>query len=205
MHVHTRACLSATCVHSWIQEFSPGWWAVRTHLVEKSPDNVFSPQLILQRGSGVQWGGGGGGGNGYFKETIIFPESKLGVNNFRGSNLFQGDGAQLLFSIKLVVFQGVPDSLYPLLICALPICTCPCLWPFKVTKHAVSSSKAKALRVIKKLFVVKIIFYLLRSFWEVPLVTTKTTLRWLYCDHNFTMILSCLRKLRCVRVSSHNR
>ena len=30
-----------------------------------------------------------------------------------GVQLFQGHGAQLLFSIELVVFQGVPDSLYP--------------------------------------------------------------------------------------------
>ena len=102
MHVHTRACLSATCVHAWIQEFSPGWWAVRAQLVEKSPDNF----LVLNLFYSV-----------YFKETIIFPESKRGgggmVKNVRRSNLFQGDGAQLLFSIELVVFQGVPDSLCP--------------------------------------------------------------------------------------------
>ena len=67
MHVHTRACLSATRVHAWTQEFLPVWWAVRVKLVEKSPDNFFSPQLILQWGPNV-----------YSKETIIFPESKRG-------------------------------------------------------------------------------------------------------------------------------
>ena len=61
-----------------------------------------------------------------------------------GPTFFQGDGVQLLFSIELVVFQGVPDSLYPIWIRALPMCTCLCLWLFKSpkTKHAVSSSKA---------------------------------------------------------------
>ena len=68
--------------------------AVRAELVEKSPDNFFNPQLILQWGPYV-----------YFKENIIFPESKWGVKNVRGSNLFQGDGAQLLSSIERVVFQ----------------------------------------------------------------------------------------------------
>ena len=48
-------------------------------------------------------------------------------------------------------------------------------------------------------------YFLLHSVLEVPLVTTKTTLRWLYRDRNFTMNLSCLHKLRCVRVSDHNR
>ena len=62
MHVHTRACLSATCVHALIQEFSPGWWAVRAPTGRKEPWQLFSPQLILQWGSDV-----------YFKETIIFP------------------------------------------------------------------------------------------------------------------------------------
>ena len=77
---------------------------VQAQLVKKSPDNFFSPKLILHWGPNV-----------YFKETIIFPESKQGGGrkNVRGSNLFQGDGAQLLFSIELVVFQGVLDSLYP--------------------------------------------------------------------------------------------
>ena len=111
------------------------------------------------------------------------------------------------FSIELVVFQGVPDSLYPLWIHTLPMCTCPCLWPFRVTKNEARSKFFKGIgvyMVIKKKCRQNFI-YLLRSFWEVPLVTTKTTLRGLYRDHNFTMILSCLRKLRCVRVSDHNR
>ena len=91
-------------LHAWIQEFSPGWWAVRAQQVEKSPDNLFSHQLILQWGSNV-----------YFKETVIFPESKQGegVKNVRGSNLFQGGGAQLLFFNIACCFPGIPDSLYP--------------------------------------------------------------------------------------------
>ena len=47
--------------------------------------------------------------------------------NVRRSDLFRSDGALLLFSIDLVVFQGVPDSLYPLWIHALPMCMCLCL------------------------------------------------------------------------------
>ena len=112
-------------------------------------------------------------------------------------------GPNCFFSIELVVPQGVPDSMYPLWIPALPMCTCLCLWPFKVTKIEARSKFFKGIGHKKS--VAKIIFYLLRSFWEIPLVTTKTTLRWLYRDHNFTMILSCLRKLRCIRVSGHNR
>ena len=79
--------------------------------------------------------------------------------------------------------------------------------PFKVAKNETRSKFFKGIGVLGnyKRIVAKIIFYLLRSIWEVPLVTTKTTLRWLYRDHNFTMILSCLRKLRCIRVSGHNR
>ena len=50
MHVHTRACLSATCVHAWIQEFSPGWWAVRAQLEEKSPDNFLVLNLFYSGG-----------------------------------------------------------------------------------------------------------------------------------------------------------
>ena len=136
MHVHTCACLSATCVHAWIQEFSPGWWAVRAQLVEKSPDNFLV--LILQWGPNV-----------YFIEIYFFhsPSRVGGVKNVRRSNLFQGDGTQLLFSIELVVFQGVPDSLYPLWIRALPMCTCLCLWPFKVTKNEARSKFFKGIGV----------------------------------------------------------
>ena len=70
-----------------------------------------------------------------------------GVTNFRVSNLFQADGAELHFSIetyKTRCFPGGSRLLAPFLIRALPMCTCPCLWHFKVTKkkHAVSSSKA---------------------------------------------------------------
>ena len=42
--------------------------AIRAQLVEKRPDNIFGPQLIYY--SRVP--------NFYFKETIIFPESKQG-------------------------------------------------------------------------------------------------------------------------------
>ena len=74
-------------------------------------------------------------------------------------------GPNCFFFIELVVFQGVPDSLYPLWIRALPMCTCPCLWPFRVTKNEARSkfSKAQAFRVIKKI-VAKILFiYYVRS------------------------------------------
>ena len=101
MYIHVRVYLLHAYMHGH-RDVLPGWWAVRVKLVKKSPDNFFSPQLILQWGPNV-----------YFKETIIFLESKQVGQNVRGSNLFQGDGAQLLFSIDFIVIQGVPDSLYP--------------------------------------------------------------------------------------------
>ena len=104
----------------------------------KKPWQHFSPQLILQCKP-----------NGYFKGTIIFEESRRGwgVTNFRGSNLFQGDGAKLHFSIETYKTRCSPGGSRlpaPFWIRALPMCTCPCLWHFKVTKtkHAASSSKA---------------------------------------------------------------
>ena len=106
MHVHTRACLSATCVHSWIQEFSPGWWAVRTHLVEKSPDNVFSPQLILQRGSGVQWGGGGGGGQWLFQRNYNFSRVQVRGQQFQGVQPFPRRWGPIAFFYKTCCFPG---------------------------------------------------------------------------------------------------
>ena len=48
-----------------------------------------------------------------FIKTIIFPESKQAGKNVRGSNLFQGDGAQLLFFYRTCCFPEVPDSLSP--------------------------------------------------------------------------------------------
>ena len=50
------------------------------------------------------------------KKLYFFQSPSMGGGdkNVMRSNLFKGDGAQLLFSIELVVFQGVPDSLYPL-------------------------------------------------------------------------------------------
>ena len=134
--------------------------------------------------------------------------SRGGVKNARGPTFSKVMGPNCFFSIENVVFQGVPDSLCPPPPSGFAHCLCTrvhvCgLLKTPNTKHAVSSSKAQAFMVIKK-NVAKIIFYLSRSFWKVPLVTTKLTLRWLYRDHNFTMILSCLRKLRCVRVSGHN-
>ena len=50
LHVHTRACLSATCLHAWIQEISPGGG---------SRPNTFQGVLTLSRG-------GGGVSNCYF-------------------------------------------------------------------------------------------------------------------------------------------
>ena len=81
------------------------------------------------------------------KKLLFFQSSSTGGQNVRRSNLFQGDGAQLLFSIGLVVFQGVPDSLYPLWIRALSICTCLCLWHFKVTKNEARSKFFKGIGV----------------------------------------------------------
>ena len=93
------------------------------------------------------------------------PSRGGGCQNVRRSDLFQGDGALLLFSIELVVFQGVPDSLYPLWIRALPMqCVYVCgLLKSPKTKHAVSSSKAKAFRVIKKMSPKLYFIYYVRS------------------------------------------
>ena len=58
-------------------------------------------------------------------------------------------GPNCFFSIELVVFQGVLDSLYtyPLWIRALPMCTCPCLWPFRVTINEARSKFFKGIGV----------------------------------------------------------
>ena len=103
----------------------------------KEPWQHFSPQLILQ------WEP-----NGYFKGTIIFEESRRGGSKyFRGSKLFQGDGAKLLFSIETYrthCSPGGPDSLPPSgfvhCLCAR-VHVCGILKSPK-TKHAASSSKA---------------------------------------------------------------
>ena len=66
----------------------------------------------------------------YISKKLSFfqsPSREGWGQNVRRSDLFRSDGAQLLFSIELVVFQGVPDSLYPLWIRALPMCMCLCL------------------------------------------------------------------------------
>ena len=135
MHVHTRACLSAYMHGS--RNFRQGGLAVRAQLVKKSPDNLFSPQLILQWGPNV-----------YFKETIIFPKSKQGGGSkMSGGPTFSTVMGPNCFFYRIVVFQGVPDSLYPLWISALPMCTWPCLWPFKVTKNEACSKFFKGIDV----------------------------------------------------------
>ena len=53
----------------------------------------------------------------------------------------------ILIQSILVVLQEVPDSLYPLWIRALPMCTCLCLWPFKVTKNEARSKFFKGIGV----------------------------------------------------------
>ena len=109
----------------------------------KEPWQHFSPQLILQ------WEP-----KGYFKGTIIFEESRRGggVKNFRGSKLFQGDGTKLHFSIETYRTRYSPGGggsrlPAPLWIRALPMCTCPCLWHFKVTKNEASSKFFKGIDV----------------------------------------------------------
>ena len=166
----------------------------------KEPWQHFSPQLILR------WGP-----NSYFKETIFFEESSHGGSQISGGLTF----SMVMRPNCIFFYRKLCNSLFsrgfqtpcPLWFRALPMCTCPCLWHFKVTKNVACSKFFKGIGVHGHL---KILcrqnhIFLLRSLREVPLVTTKTTLRWHYRDHNFTMILSCLRKLRCIRVSGHNR
>ena len=136
MYIQVRVYLLHAYMHG-SRNFCQGGGRSEPQLVEKSPDNLLVLNLFYR---GVRC---------LFKETIIFPESKQGggVKNVRRSNLFQGDGAQLLFSTELVVFQGVPDSLYPLWIRALPMCTCPCLWHLRVTKNEARSKFFKGIGV----------------------------------------------------------
>ena len=56
-------------------------------------------------------------------------------------------GPNCFLSVELVVFQEVLDSLYPLWIRALPMCTCLCLLPFKVTKNEARSKFFKGIGV----------------------------------------------------------
>ena len=105
----------------------------------KEPWQHFSPQLILQ------WGP-----NGYFKETIIFEESRQGV----GSQISGGPTFSKVMGRNCIIHDHLKIFMSP--------------------KSYIFS-------------------------------TTKTTLRWLYRDHNFTVILSYLRKLRCILVRGHNR
>ena len=123
----------------------------------------------------------------------------------RGFQLFSGEGGSNCYFIKKGVdFPGwVVRTSCPLWTCAQPIYMCLCIKPLKCSRQYFFL-KIKAFIVFKKYYVTKIII-LLHSFLEVPLVTTKTALRWLYRDRNFTMVLSHHRKLRCVRVSGHNR
>ena len=94
MYIHV--CLSATCVHAWIQELLPGWWAVRAQLVEKSPD-YFLVQLILQWGPNV-----------YFKEAIIFPESRQGGGSKMsgGPTFSKVMGPSCFFLLNLLFSRG---------------------------------------------------------------------------------------------------
>ena len=59
VHVYLRTCMDPGIFARVVGGPSPTG--------KKSPDNLFSPQLILQWGPNV-----------YFKETIIFPKSKQG-------------------------------------------------------------------------------------------------------------------------------
>ena len=65
MHVHTRACLSATCVCA---DIDPGIFArvvdCPSLTGRKEPSQLFSPQLILQWGPNVEGVDRGGGGTG---------------------------------------------------------------------------------------------------------------------------------------------
>ena len=74
----------------------------------------------------------------------------MGVGGFKmsgGPTFSAVIGPYCFFSIELDVFQGVRDSLYPLWIRALPMCTCLCLWPFKVTKNEARSKFFKGIGV----------------------------------------------------------
>ena len=51
MHVHTCACLSASCVYACqIQDFRQGGWEVRVQLVEKSSNNLLVLNLFYSGG-----------------------------------------------------------------------------------------------------------------------------------------------------------
>ena len=169
MYIHVRVYLLHAYMHG-SRNFRKGGGRSEPQLVEKSPDNFLvlnlfysgDPMFISEKLSFFQSPSGGGGG------------SKMS-----GSPTFSKVmGPICFFSIELVVFQGVRKPCSPSgfahCLCAR-VLVCGLLESPK-TKHAVSSSKAYAFRVIKKKCRQNYI-YLFRSFWEVPLVTTKTTLR----------------------------
>ena len=138
-NIHKENAFTCTCVFICYMRtcMDPGNFAMvvggPSQTGRKEPWQLFSPQLILQLGPNV-----------YFKETIIFPESKQAGQKCQGVLPFPRWWGPIAFFYRTCT--------PPPWIRALPMCTCPYLWPFKVTKtkHAVSSSKAYAFRVIKK-------------------------------------------------------
>ena len=103
---------------------------VRAQLVEKSPENVFSPQLILQC---------------LFQRNYIFSRFQAGGSKMSGGPTIAKVMGPNCFFYRTCCFPWSSGLLVPPLDSRiLPMCTCPCLWPFNVTKkkHAVNSSKA---------------------------------------------------------------
>ena len=103
----------------------------------KEPWQLFSPQLILQWGTYV-----------YFKETIIFPESKQGgggVSKMSGGPTFSKVmGPNCFFLLNLLLSRGfrtpcTPSGFAHCLSARVYVCG---LLKSPKTKHAVSSSKA---------------------------------------------------------------
>ena len=141
----THACLSATCVHAWIKEFSPGWWAVRAQLVEKSPDNFLVLNLFYS------------GGPMFISKKLQFfqsPSRGVGSKMSRGPTFSKVMGPNCFFVQNLLFsrwFQ-TPCSPYGFVHC---LCTrvyvCGLLKsPKNEARYAVSSSTAYAFRVITK-------------------------------------------------------
>ena len=69
------------------------------------------------------------------------PSRGGGVKMSGGPTCSKVMGPDCFFSIELVVFRGFRTPCTPIWIRALALCTCSCLWPFKVTKKNEACSK----------------------------------------------------------------
>ena len=145
MYTHVRVYLLHAYMHG-SRNFhhgggGGGGWAVRAQLVEKSPDNFLVLNLFY---SGCLM---------FISKNYNFPESKQGGGGGGGSTISGGPTFSKVmgpncFFYRTCCFPGGSGLPVPSLwIRALPLCMCPCLWPFKVTKNEACSKFFKGIGV----------------------------------------------------------